>query len=237
MKNTLLALAVGLAGFGMSCGYAQAQTLIDQNKALAGGITPGDTPGFPITLSQPGSYKLTSNLTVPAGMDGIVMAVDGITLDLNGYTIAGPIVCTRTGSTVSCPVSGYTSGVRAELYSTGIGSVVRNGSVKGFKYGVWLEYGRAEQLVLSHNYSGLTSNRAVEASHISARMNEIGMSVSGGVVQGLAASDNTYGVAMFGVTALINSHLKNNWVGANNVRFHAVSAVGNSFDFVGSSAF
>ena len=35
---------------------------IDQDKAVAGGITPGDGPGFPITLTQPGRYVLTSNL-------------------------------------------------------------------------------------------------------------------------------------------------------------------------------
>ena len=34
--------------------------LIDQNHALAGNITPGDGPGFPVTLSQPGSYRLTA---------------------------------------------------------------------------------------------------------------------------------------------------------------------------------
>ena len=37
-------------------------TLIDQNKALAGSVTPGDTPGFPVTISQPGSYRLSGNL-------------------------------------------------------------------------------------------------------------------------------------------------------------------------------
>ena len=39
--------------------------LIDQNHALAGNVTPGDTPGFPVTISQPGSYRLTGNLIVP----------------------------------------------------------------------------------------------------------------------------------------------------------------------------
>lgn len=64
--------------------------LIDQNKALAGNVTAGDTPGYPITINTPGSYRLSSNLTVPASVNGIVFATDGVTLDLNGFTISGP---------------------------------------------------------------------------------------------------------------------------------------------------
>jgi hypothetical protein len=38
--------------------------LINQAAAKAGGITPGDDPGFPATLSLPGRHKLTGNLKV-----------------------------------------------------------------------------------------------------------------------------------------------------------------------------
>jgi hypothetical protein len=38
---------------------------IDQNHALGGGVTPGDAAGFPVTISQSGSYRLSGNLTVP----------------------------------------------------------------------------------------------------------------------------------------------------------------------------
>ena len=63
--------------------------LIDQNKALAGGATPGDTPGFPVTISQPGSYRLSGNLTLPTGMNGIEIQVPNVTIDLNGFSIIG----------------------------------------------------------------------------------------------------------------------------------------------------
>ncbi len=39
-----------------------------------------------VTISQPGSYYLTTNLTVSVGA-GIIIATNGVTLDLNGYTI------------------------------------------------------------------------------------------------------------------------------------------------------
>jgi hypothetical protein len=64
--------------------------LIDQNKALAGNVTAGDAPGYPIMINTPGSYRLSGNLTVPAGVNGIVFATDGVTLDLNGFAISGP---------------------------------------------------------------------------------------------------------------------------------------------------
>jgi len=41
----------------------------------------------PFTISQPGSYYLTTNLTVSGG-NAITIATNGVTLDLNGFTIA-----------------------------------------------------------------------------------------------------------------------------------------------------
>jgi hypothetical protein len=41
----------------------------------------------PFTITTPGSYYLTTNLTVSGG-DAITIAANGVTLDLNGFTIA-----------------------------------------------------------------------------------------------------------------------------------------------------
>jgi hypothetical protein len=65
------------------------EILIDQTKVNAGAITPGDAPGFPATLGRSGRYKLTGNLAVPAGQDGIEVAADNVAIDLNGFTISG----------------------------------------------------------------------------------------------------------------------------------------------------
>jgi hypothetical protein len=50
---------------------ADGAVLITHTKALAGNITPGDPPGYPITLSKTGSYKLGGNLIPGAGKNGI----------------------------------------------------------------------------------------------------------------------------------------------------------------------
>ena len=65
------------------------EELIDQAAALAGGITPADGPGFPITIDRGGKYKLTSNLTAPADTNAFNITGDNVTLDLNGFRIVG----------------------------------------------------------------------------------------------------------------------------------------------------
>jgi len=109
---------------------AQAQLSIDQNKALAGSVTQGDSPGFPVTLSVPGAYKLTGNLVVPASTDGILIAAPNVTLDLNGFSIVGPVVCTGAGKALTC--AGVKQGSGITHYSGMSGTTVRNGTVRGF---------------------------------------------------------------------------------------------------------
>jgi len=64
------------------------EILINQATVNAGGITPGDGAGFPATLSRPGRYKLSGNLTVPANQTGIDVRANDATLDLHGFTIS-----------------------------------------------------------------------------------------------------------------------------------------------------
>jgi hypothetical protein len=81
-----------LALIALSAGPATAldgEVLINQAKALSGGVTPNDDPGFPVTLSRRGKYKLIGNLNVPAGKDGIRVTAAYVTIDLNGFRIFG----------------------------------------------------------------------------------------------------------------------------------------------------
>jgi len=85
MTAAIAACAVLLA---VPAAAVDGEILIDQAKVNAGGITPGDAPGFPATLSRPGRYKLTGNLAVPADLLAIEVTQDSVTIDLNGFTIA-----------------------------------------------------------------------------------------------------------------------------------------------------
>jgi hypothetical protein len=76
-------------GPALTAASIETEIAIDQNKAIAGGITPGDNPGFPITLSQAGRYVLKSNLYPPANTDGIEIKSHDITIDFNGFRLHG----------------------------------------------------------------------------------------------------------------------------------------------------
>jgi Right handed beta helix region len=99
--------------------------LINQAGALAGGITPGDTPGFPVTISRRGTYRLTSNLVVAdPTQDAILITVNKVTLDLNGFTITGPGTGTGIGIH-GAPINGFPStsdAVVSNGYVTKMGS-------------------------------------------------------------------------------------------------------------------
>ena len=108
--------------------------LINQSTALAG-LGGCDTPGFPITICQPGSYKLSGNLTVSNdSIDGIDIASDNVTLDLNGFSIKGPRVCSGYGSSISC--TGSPNTFPAGISSFSRGTKISNGSISGFDYGI-----------------------------------------------------------------------------------------------------
>lgn len=79
--------------------------------------TPGDNDATPSTfkITQPGSYYLSGNLAAAASKDGIEIAANNVTIDLNGFTLEGPL-----GS----------SGIVAQQPLHGL--VVRNGVISGF---------------------------------------------------------------------------------------------------------
>jgi hypothetical protein len=90
-------------------------TLINQSTVMA-------TGGFPYRILAPGSYKLSGNLTVPAGQDGIDIHSGNVTLDLNGFAIIG---------------SGN-SGAGFGVASPSPNITLRNGSVTNFPIGLLL---------------------------------------------------------------------------------------------------
>jgi len=97
-QRTLLIAALGAALFVLGAVAPRPVRAVDgvieinQAKAMAGGVTGSltdDPPGFPVTITKSGSYRLTGNLTVPSDTGGIIVAAEHVEVDLNGFTISG----------------------------------------------------------------------------------------------------------------------------------------------------
>lgn len=95
-----------------------------------GGISPGDLPGFPVTITQPGAYELDGNLDLrsqhtPWNVNAIQVTADNVTINLKGFAIIGPAVC--TGHPPVCMPIGTGDGIS----STNNNIVVENGTIRG----------------------------------------------------------------------------------------------------------
>ncbi len=115
-----IATCVLVAGLAPGARAGDGVIEINQDKALAGAVTPGDGAGFPVLITKSGSYRLTSSLSAPSGVNGITIAAPDVTLDLGGFAVEGPYVC--------CSGSGTGSGIQANA----VRATVSNGRVLGF---------------------------------------------------------------------------------------------------------
>lgn len=105
--------------------------LINQSIAMAGDVAPGDTPGFPVTISVPGSYRLSGNLVVPdLNTTAILITTSNVRLDLNGFSILGPNVCAATSVASTCG-SGTGIGINDNAAGAARSVSVSNGVISG----------------------------------------------------------------------------------------------------------
>jgi hypothetical protein len=131
--------ALGLAGDGV--------IEINQAAALAGGITPTDTAGFPVTIDQPGSYRLTGDLTLSASdVAAIDIDANDVTVDLGGFTIAGTADCVGLPPFLTCLIPANGDGITATSSSSNV--TVHNGKLRNLRLGIVLsgDAGRVESV-------------------------------------------------------------------------------------------
>ena len=98
--------------------------------AFASGPKKLKQPGtLPLVISQPGSYVLAGNFTVPdANTTAISITADNVTLDLGGFSIIGPTSCSGGPPVTGCAPTGSGNGIDGP----GANDVtVTNGSIKG----------------------------------------------------------------------------------------------------------
>ena len=103
---------------------------INQARALAGGVTPGDTPGFPVTLDSAGSYVLTGPLIVSdPDTDCIEVTAERTSIDLAGFALRGPVNCSGSGDSLTCSAG---TGIGIEGNSSTAFVAVKNGQITNF---------------------------------------------------------------------------------------------------------
>jgi len=89
-----------------------------QRTPVNANMTPGDADSL-FKISQPGSYYFTGNITGVVGKHGVEIVASGVTLDLNGFDLAG------------VPAMGFFDGVSVTL--AGLRNIaVVNGSVRNW---------------------------------------------------------------------------------------------------------
>lgn len=207
---TAPALAQNKGGGGGSTSSAGGVITIDQARAEAGGVTPGDAPGFPVTISQPGSYRLMSNLTVsdPA-LTAIDVIANDVTIDLNGFVIQGPVSCSG-GSPAAITCTPYSTGTGVRIPNAEF-VAVRNGAIKGFAYGVLGGYhGQFEGLRVGHTaFTAIGGGLGTQISN-----NVVFQSGGSGISanQGDVRSNSIFWVRLHGISAGYGSLIVGNRV-------------------------
>jgi len=206
--NTLLLLLVLLALLAVLGVFATSVRGGPLDPPGAPGSTDGvRAPGTPIsslpfTITQPGSYYLTRNLSVASG-NGITIDADGVTLDLMGFTLSGP--GSNTGS----------YGITSDPVTTRRNNTIRNGVLRGWTTGVLTpNFIRStyEDLRVTDNYDGLLIGSGSDVRHVMSAYN----SLSGLVI---SQRDDASGGSVSDSNFIRNS-LDGIVVDANNIWIH-----------------
>ena len=190
LLGVTLSAAIAFAQHGMSgaeLSGAHMNGEISQARAVAGGVSPGDEPGFPVTLSRSGSYRLTGNLQVgDADTTAIMITASNVNLDLSGFAIQGPVQCEIRDEGAICIRTGEGNGIGVRIpggadcfqggcrISTGsIGGRIHNGSVLGM------------------GNAGISTELGWIISSITATGNgEVGISILSGVIENSLVTGN-----------------------------------------------
>ena len=188
---------------------------INQAKVEAGS-------GFPFVISQPGSYRLTGNLTVDQNTTAIRIMTDNVTVDLNGFAIIGPTVCGGSPpvTPIECMPLGSGNGIVADPNTTT--STILNGTVRGMGSGgvSVVGHSRIEGVhAINNGGAGIEASVGSVASGNTANSNGIGGIALGFgcTVTGNTANNNAgFGIsAREGSTVIGNTMRGNQGVGLN----------------------
>jgi hypothetical protein len=160
---------------------AAGEILLTHAKALAGNVTPGDAPGFPITLSRAGSYQFASVIHPGAGSIGIQVTSQDVTIDMSGFRLHGS----------GTAFHGITGGVK--------NVTIRDGTITGFKFDGIVGTGHnwliERMRVESNGRNGIVCDDFCLVEDAIVVSNRIGIKISTGIVLGSVIGNN----ASFGI--------------------------------------
>ncbi len=187
---------------------------ISQSCALVGCFA-GDGAAFPVTITSPGSYRLTGNLQVAGAFtDAILVQAADVSIDLGGFEIRGTTVC--TGIPPTCAPPGNGDGITVDNFGTRDGVAVRNGSVTGMaQAGVAVgENGIVENVrAIANGATGIFGElSSVLVHNTSSRNGGAGVSGGGGstISENTARENRAYGIFCGpGAVATSNAVLQN----------------------------
>ena len=130
--NRAIGLRLALSVFFLASGLASVAQAVDGTFLISQNLV-NASGGFPYTITQPGSYRLTSNLSLPdENTVAIRIGADNVTLDFNGFSIIGPVSCAGTPPICS-PANGRGAGVDPGAKRN---ITVMNGTIRGTSFGV-----------------------------------------------------------------------------------------------------
>jgi hypothetical protein len=176
--------------------------------ASTDGVRQAGTPisSLPFTISQPGSYYVTRDLTAGFGQNGVTISASNVTLDLNGFTLHGTsqtgdaVLITGSPSAITIEngiVRGWYNGIDAQNGSyvtiSGISAIDNGGSSNDGSYGVIL---RKHSVLENCNVSdgettGVLATDATVRNCIISRNGNDGLSVTNHVfAQNVGVRDN-----------------------------------------------
>ena len=194
---------------------------------VAVGCFAGDTPGYPVTITQPGSYILTSDLAPPGNINtnAIEVVASVVDIDLNGHTIDGGGSCTGTPVT-SC--TGYAGSTGVHFSNNGNPGVfhLHGGTLRGFSNGGILIFDSGDGTVLDHltstqnSYGAfiiandtLTTTRIRDSQFV--RNFQSGLTVANGsnrllIENSTAVGNSTYGFVMGSSSVAVGNRISSN---------------------------
>ncbi len=200
--NTVLLLAVLLVLIAMFATRAYGGPLDPPGPpGSTDGVRQPGTPisSLPITITQPGYYYVTRDLTGAPGQPGITISTSNVTIDLGGFRLLG-------GSSPGDGIS-LSGGFR--------NIAIRNGSVRGWNDGVDVSIALQSsvhdvQASSNLNY-GFRIGARSSLRDCNASLNAIGIEVNFGVVRNCVVTEN----AILGMAVLNFSLVEGNFVSFN----------------------